>query len=542
MNFKCVKSLPTHGMPKTVYLLKDNWNDWYYWETLFIVVYCDDNGILSRIGEVKIAEQRMKSESECASSEEKVSFSKPEIPEDFPYLNESFFSLGQSENYYETLNELPERDRHDILNGLRDCAFNLNIYDLFLYHPAMSGSLLRNISDRTVRETWHDIAYGINFNKPFNFSYLFPFKDVNDDFVRLEFNITPHDTPPSNVQAIIGRNGVGKTTLFAGLIKGVINQKAIEAQHVGLLQVPAINGTWEDNHSYFTSLTLLSYSPFDRFGPVDARVIPSGVKYQYIGLMTKDNLHSENNVRRSELRPKSFDELHYEFCQSMSQCLVGARRQRWEDCLKILENDPLFSEADVSKLANIEIIAAGDSADMSVNRWTEQVRAFLNKLSSGHLVTLISITKLIEITEDRSLTLIDEPEAHLHPPLISAYIRAVSHLMSERNGVAIVATHSPVVLQEVRSDCAWVLNRTGRYMSADRPELETFGENVGALTRAVFNHEVVNTGFYKMISDAAEKYDNFDDLASHFNNKLGGEARALARTLIKAKNKQRTEG
>uniref|UniRef100_A0A7M2QM80 Protein Ea59 n=1 Tax=feces metagenome TaxID=1861841 RepID=A0A7M2QM80_9ZZZZ len=542
MNFKCVNSLPTHGMPKTVYLLKDNWNDWYYWETLFIVVYCDDDGILSRIGEVKIAEQAMKSESECASSEEKVKFSKPEMPETFLCLSEAFFSLGQSENYYETLNELPEVDRHDILNGLRDCAFNLNIYDLYLNHPAMSGSLLRNISDRTVRETWHDIAYGVEFNKPFNFSYLFPFKDVNDDFVRLEFNITPHDTPPSNVQAIIGRNGVGKTTLFAGLIKGVINQKAIEAQHVGLLQVPAINGTWEDNHSYFTSLTLLSYSPFDRFGPVDAGVIPSGVKYQYIGLMTKDNLLSENNIRKSELRPKSFDELHYEFCRSMSQCLVGARRQRWEDCLKILENDPLFSEADVSKLANIEIIAAGDSADFSVKKWTEEVRAFLNKLSSGHLVTLISITKLIEITEDRSLTLIDEPEAHLHPPLISAYIRAVSHLMSERNGVAIVATHSPVVLQEVRSDCAWVLNRTGRYMSVDRPELETFGENVGALTRAVFNHEVVNTGFYKMISDAAEKYDNFDDLASHFDNKLGGEARALARTLIKAKNKQRTEG
>lgn len=542
MNFKCVSSLPAHGIPKTVYLIKDNWNDWFYWETLFIMIYCDEHGVSSRVGELKIAEQRMKSESECASDEEKLRARKPELPDAFPYLGEEFFSLGQSENYYETLNEIPDMDRRAILEGVRDCAFNLNIYDLYLDHPAMSGSLLRSISERTVRETWHEIAYGNDFNKPFNFSYLFPFKDVNDDFVRLKFNISPYDTPPSNVQAIIGRNGVGKTTLFAGLIKGVINQKAIEAQHVGLLQVPSGNEAWENNHSYFTSLTLLSYSPFDRFGPVDSDIIPSGVKYQYIGLMTKDNINGKKNIGRVELRPKSFDELHYEFCQSMSQCLVGARRKRWEDCLKILENDPLFSEADVSKLANVEIVMAGDSVDKSVKDWTEHVRVFLNKLSSGHLVTLISITKLIEVTEDRSLTLIDEPEAHLHPPLISAYIRAVSHLMSERNGVAIVATHSPVVLQEVRSDCAWVLNRTGRYMSADRPELETFGENVGALTRAVFNHEVVNTGFYKMISDAAEEYDNFAKLAMHFDNKLGGEARALARTLIKAKNKKRTEG
>ncbi|ELY2473212.1 AAA family ATPase [Cronobacter sakazakii] len=541
MEFRYVNSLPTQGIPKTVYLLKENWNDWFYWETLFTMIYCDLDGKFNRIGELKIAQKSMKSESECNSDEEKVWAKKPDIPDVFPFLNDVYFSLGQSENYYETLNALPELDRRVILQGVRDCAFDLKIFNLYKEHPAMTGSLLRSISERTVVETWHELAYGKEFNKPFNFSYLFPFNDNNDNEVRLTFNVTPHDTPPSNIQAIIGRNGVGKTTLFAGIIKGIINQKAIEAQHVGLLQVPAQSGQWIDNHSYFTSLTLLSFSPFDRFGPVEESKIPSGVKYQYIGLMKKGKIDI-NNPKRSELRPKTFDELHIEFCESMSQCLIGARRQRWEDCLKILENDPLFKEADISKLANIKISNFSESIEESANYWLEQVRQFLNKLSSGHLVTLISITKLIEVTEDRSLTLIDEPEAHLHPPLISAYIRAVSHLMSERNGVAIVATHSPVVLQEVRSDCAWVLNRTGRYMSADRPDIETFGENVGTLTRAVFSHEVVNTGFYKMISDAAEEYDNFDELDHHFDNKLGGEARALARTLIKTNNKKGIDG
>lgn len=45
--------------------------------------------------------------------------------------------------------------------------------------------------------------------------------------------------------------------------------------------------------------------------------------------------------------------------------------------------------------------------------------------------------------------LIDEPEGHLHPPLLSAFVRALSELLVNRNGVAIIATHSPVVLQEV---------------------------------------------------------------------------------------------
>lgn len=214
----------------------------------------------------------------------------------------------------------------------------------------------------------------------------------------------------------------------------------------------------------------------------------------------------------------------------MQECLVGVRKQRWLECLKILENDPLFSEADVTKLAEFE--------DKVYSKdWKDIVKTFLNKLSSGHLVTLLSITKLVEVTEDRSLTLIDEPEAHLHPPLISAYIRAVSHLMSERNGVAIVATHSPVVLQEVRSDCVWILNRTGKFVSAYRPEIETFGENVGILTREIFSYEVINTGFYKMIADSCEKFETFDELNNYFSNKLGGEARALARSLINNKKR-----
>lgn len=533
MKFNIVESIPNTGSPRTVYLLKDNWNDWYFWKTQYIMVYCDSECKFLSIGDVKIAEQRMKEPSEC-TDEEKGILHRPELPPFFSFLNEVYFSLGQNENYYESLNELPEKDKREILEGLRDCAFNLKIFNQFKNHPAMRESLLRSVSERTVVETWHELAYGKDFNKPFNFSYLFPFKGVDDKDVRLSFNVAPDDTPPSNIQAIIGRNGVGKTTLFAGIIKGIISQQAIQASHVGLLQVPCENEQWINNHSYFTSLTLLSFSPFDRFGPLSSAEIPPGVKYQYIGLMKKLVFPVG-----SELRPKSFDELHEEFCSSMTQCLIGARRKRWEDCLKILENDPLFKEADISKLANFhDDKSSGPKAPATA--WFQQVRLFLNKLSSGHLVTLISITKLIEVTEDRSLTLIDEPEAHLHPPLISAYIRAVSHLMSERNGVAIVATHSPVVLQEVRSDCAWILNRTGKYMSADRPEIETFGENVGTLTRAVFNHEVINTGFYKMISQSAEKYDDFESLDDHFDNKLGGEARALARTLIKSK--KRSEG
>jgi predicted ATP-dependent endonuclease of OLD family len=74
-------------------------------------------------------------------------------------------------------------------------------------------------------------------------------------------------------------------------------------------------------------------------------------------------------------------------------------------------------------------------------------------------------------------------------------------LLIDRNGVAIVATHSPVVLQEVPRSCAWNLRRTGAVVNAERLELETFGENVGTLTREVFGLEVTHSGFHKMLQE-----------------------------------------
>lgn len=520
MNFIKIDSSPSTWQPNTVYLIRDNWNDWFYWQTQFSLVYCENATKVTGIGSVKIAQNKMKPESECINDEEKKVFSKPSINNEFTTLNQEFFSLGQSENYYETLNLLPKNVKREILLGLRDIAYNLRIYEDNKLHPAMTNSVMRDISERHLIDALHKLAKGDNSSDKYSFAYMFPYKDHQDKEVILDFSIQPDSVPPSNIHAIIGRNGVGKTTLFAGFIKGIINQNAIPEEFAGWLLVPE-NGNFIRKPDYFTSLTLLSYSPFDKFGPVETNKIPTGIKYQYIGLM-------ENSRENGRLIPKSFDTLHNEFCKSMIQCLLGARKERWKACLQTLENDPLFKEVEISKLADSDILFYDET-------WKSEMHKYLNRFSSGHLVTLISITKLVEVTEDRSLTLIDEPEAHLHPPLISAYIRAVSDLMSDRNGVAIVATHSPVVLQEVRSDCAWILNRTKRYIQANRPQIDTFGENVGTLTGEVFNHEVTNTGFYKMVTDAVDKFDNFDNLYHYFEEKLGSEGRALARSLLKIK-------
>ena len=156
------------------------------------------------------------------------------------------------------------------------------------------------------------------------------------------------------------------------------------------------------------------------------------------------------------------------YCKtSIAACRGAARRRRWLRAVELLEADPLFLDANARAVV-----------DDTAEGWEGRTRKWFRRLSSGHSVVLLTISRLVELVEEKSLVL-DEPEGHLHPPLLSAFIRALSELLVNRNGVAIVATHSPVVLQEVPRSCACVLNRTGVALRADRPELETFGEKVG---------------------------------------------------------------
>lgn len=88
------------------------------------------------------------------------------------------------------------------------------------------------------------------------------------------------------------------------------------------------------------------------------------------------------------------------------------------------------------------------------------------------------------------------------------------------------------MLQEVPRSCAWKIQRSGRSVEAERPEVETFGENVGVLTREVFGLEVTDAGFHQLLRAAVAEDDDFRAVLQKFDSELGGEARALVRALI----------
>jgi predicted ATPase len=523
MKFLLGNNLRGPVLSPAVVLIRDNWNDWFKWQTMYSVkAFLDDRSHVD-LGSVKIGRRNMAPPSGAT-----------ELPNEFEQLNDDFFSLGQSENYYETLNTLPNYFRQQYLESIRDCAYNIDIFENNLTEPVMRGSLLREISISQVRGRFRTLAQGRSELTKYSFEYEFP-KDKRspDPPPILKFDVEPLSLPPTNVHVLIGRNGVGKSRCFDLLARTLLGiKKEGEDEHTGNIYSldTHVKSAYDpsNNDLGFTGLVSISFSAFDTSGPL----IPaeqSPLRYAYVGLkripkITGTNKGTSNTaIRREEssLESKTHDDLIDEFVNSVEACRQGVRQSRWRKALETLETDPLFKDADVSSLA----------ADNN-ETWKQSAKKLFKNLSSGHGIVLLTITRLIELVEERSLVLLDEPEGHLHPPLLSAFVRALSDLLTNRNGVAIVATHSPVVLQEVPNSCIWILSRSGRSARADRPEIETFGENVGILTREVFGLEVVQSGFHRMVSDTVAKNSNYEEVINEYSGQLGSEARSLARALI----------
>jgi hypothetical protein len=104
---------------------------------------------------------------------------------------------------------------------------------------------------------------------------------------------------------------------------------------------------------------------------------------------------------------------------------------------------------------------------------------------------------------------------HLHPPLIAAMMHAVRHLLEAHKGSAIIATHSPVVVQESLASRVHIVRRDGSITSVVDPTIETFGESIGALTSEVFGLNTENTDFSSLL-DLMTVHRDLDEIEKSF--------------------------
>ena len=338
---------------------------------------------------------------------------------------------------------------------------------------------------------------------------------------------------PNGVVVFVGKNGSGKSTAIYRLAKLMYTDPTQR------FRLKKKVGEIEPNNVGVSKMFLISYSPFDNF------ILPTSYSKDYIKqLKTGEDVNSRfvfcgirdiakeevdiqigedtddemiNRIiedRKKQTSLKDIETLATEFSTAMTLVTedYSGKYKRWKEFLENCQiNQPSLFE-------DIKDIGFGTSEEIMQEQ-------FLS-LSTGHKFLIHTYARLLAYIDDNCLLLFDEPENHLHPPLLSFMMAEIRKILVGSHSVMFIATHSPVILQETFAKNVFVVRKNGNSTTISQPQIETYGANISAITSEVFDLTTEVTKFHDAIRHLYKKWDMEDDssaeqMLNHFEEKLG---------------------
>src|SRR5699024_2005053 len=135
------------------------------------------------------------------------------------------------------------------------------IFEEIRDEPGTQISLLRELSAAAVTGRLHRLTLGLPPLTPYSFNYHWPVSD-SDTHDMLDFQVTPHAKPPTNIHVVIGRDGAGKTRLLHGMGAALVGRS--DAEHVGRILIGENEATAND----IANVVSVTFSAFDPFDPL----------------------------------------------------------------------------------------------------------------------------------------------------------------------------------------------------------------------------------------------------------------------------------
>lgn len=348
---------------------------------------------------------------------------------------------------------------------------------------------------------------------------------VDDDDPRL----------PNGVIVFIGKNGCGKSTAIYRLAKLMYTDPTQR------FRLKDDVGEIEPNNIGVSKIFLISYSPFDNF------ILPTSYSSDYIKLLKsgedvnsrfvfcgiRDIVKEESEILK-EIKEKTDD-------QRLQKMLSDRKNKTYLKDISSLANE--FATAlslvisDIcqkgqkwsSFLDNCRINQPSLFEDIKDLRYGKTKRFFAEKfmsLSTGHKFLMHTYARLLAYLDDNCLLLFDEPENHLHPPLLSFMISEIRKLLTDSHSVMFISTHSPVILQETFAKNVFVVRKIEKITSITQPQIETYGANISAITSEVFDLTTDVTKYHDAINHLFEKWKmkdkaSLESMLNEFEEKIG---------------------
>ncbi|MBB2818024.1 UNVERIFIED_ORG: energy-coupling factor transporter ATP-binding protein EcfA2 [Rhizobium esperanzae] len=466
-------------------LYQDNWDD-FGWKCRFVATLHLTEDEELDLGPLRIA------------SDDK-GFRAAELPALLKVLPARSVSMGESIAYYRRLRSLKAKVRRQYLSLMRDLVAKPERRERIKNESLWDKCFMREASSRhALKRGGYYIGAAFEEVEPPSFVFEMTLPNASGPHA-MGLDFSQYNGLPNRTILLIGRNGTGKTTALATLAAGLMPPQVFNRATLDRLPGAHVSPDVE-----ISRLIAISYNVFDEFplprpasekSPrIDGVAYRSRGSYKYCGLRDNSGVITANEVSQM------LDE-------ALEPVVLGDRM----DILRRV----------LSTLLNPSIATSLTSEE------NEERAAAIAGLSAGQRLVVAIFSNIVGFIEEGSLLLIDEPETNLHPGLLSSFVAALNETLVEFDSYAIVASHSPILLQQV----------PGRFVRhftrdiSDRPkikalEIESFGEDLGELTRRVLGLADPERDFTDVLKKLFDDYGSAGAVEALFDYPLGVPATA----------------
>jgi predicted ATPase len=469
---------PENAPPVCFLLVPGIWDDYTFRTQFELYVHRTGSRPVS-VGEVKILPRGV------ATDQLGYFRTLQHLPPTFAALSPAqFCSLGQSSQYYSAIHRIHELLGYAVkpelvVEALADLCFVSTTDRWWEHESGFATSLLRYPAANVARQQATSLVRGVT-PKAHNHNALL-ISDVADgpvDPKGYELNFDGTLEIPGRLNVVVGRNGSGKTTLLKRMASRLSGDR------------PAGS---ERKPPQFSRIAFVSNNVFD-----EGHLPLHRTDLRFIGPRPGDKKRIGNVVR----------------------CAKAATDEQWPEVLRELfaDREQLLAmlpdtddnlKDDLLQLQSVlgwEAFATQVFDDESLCRALQSnPAAAMVEMSAGQKALAVILAGMYRDLDQQGLVLLDEPENYLHPSLIARFVRHLNLLLDERKAFAIVATHSPIIVQETPSRFVTVMERSGDTIRLRRPPFETFGESVENIDEYLFETDFGSSHWKSVLSEFAQR-------------------------------------
>lgn len=339
------------------------------------------------------------------------------------------------------------------------------------------------------------------------------------------------DEVPDRVHCIIGANGVGKSRLLASLVERL----STEHTRGGI----SFHDEPEQEMLPRFNRVLAYTSEID--APISAKLSnASTLDYQHYSLTApigenQDDGHSVSMARMliDLVREEPLDKGKGLNRLSMFKRSLGRHVDLSLLCIPIEDNSSdamVFKDLEARKWARFEQLGSvGEQRKLEVTGSLDQTRelGFIDydghpiRISSGQRSFTRFCLHFLTFSDAGMLVVMDEPETHLHPNLVSAFCVLLNDVLKMTRSIAVVATHSVFVVRESITQCNHIVRiNEDDEVFIEHVYMKTLGASPTSLSISIFGDDLAKKYHGIIAKEIAGNSATMDQVIEKYGNYL----------------------